>query len=646
MLTITDARSKITTFQYDALGRVVLVQYQSGVPSQFEYDGGAGGPATEIGNLTQITDESGSTTFLHDMTGRTLTKFQTVTAGGLGITFALQYSYGASGAATGKLIRITYPSGAQVNYDSGRVSGVTLNPAGGSGNTSNTAEVPLLANISYTPTGEVQSWQWGNTALPTYQRSYDLDGRLTSYPIDLLGTMRTVSYNAGNMITAYTHAGGPNPAQYDQTFGYDNLGRLTSFSLNGVLTSYTYDASGNRSQQTAPNVTYNYSTTSNRLSSATFSTPRTYSYDAAGNRTGDGLYTYTYSDRGRLAQVRGNATLDMYYNALGQRVLKAGATSRTYYVYDEAGRTLGEYAQGPTSATETVYLGDLPIAVLTPQGYFYALADQINAPLVLAQTDGTSVWDWRNRDPFGNNAPVASPALSAYDHRLPGQVADAETGLFYNYFRDYDPQTGRYIESDPIGLVAGINTYGYVGGNPIGSYDPLGLECVASGGMVSCNVPGGPRIGFPRPKGWPDRLGPGNINYHYYNELVRTAGIDKKCIDDYVRNHPTPGSPSAATSAGTPNNASPSWVPSFMPSPVTSYSMNYNGNQVIVNVTMPGHPLFPGYVARVNDSDGTMNNFGEGTGWIQGPYSPFSRPINNVWQGLSDDAIDACSCKK
>lgn len=83
-----------------------------------------------------------------------------------------------------------------------------------------------------------------------------------------------------------------------------------------------------------------------------------------------------------------------------------------------------------------------------------------------------------------------------------------------------------------------------------------------------------------------------------------------------------------------------------MASPVTSYAMNYNGNQVIVNVTMPNHPLFPGYVARVNDADGIMNNFGEGTGALQAGYSPFARPINNVWQGLSDDAINACSCKK
>jgi len=109
----------------------------------------------------------------------------------------------------------------------------------------------------------------------------------------------------------------------------------------------------------------------------------------------------------------------------------------------------------------------------TMTGTFYYHNDHLGTPQVMTDTNGTIVWQ-ANYTPFGQADVVVETVTN--NIRFPGQYYDQESGLHYNYFRDYDPELGRYIQSDPIGLAGGINTYGYVGGNPINYYDPYGKK--------------------------------------------------------------------------------------------------------------------------------------------------------------------------
>ena len=245
--------------------------------------------------------------------------------------------------------------------------------------------------------------------------------------------------------------------------------------------------------------TYNLPTNSHKLTSTTGGTnPRAFTYDALGNLTNDGKYTNTYLNNGRLRTVVwtvGTTTNTITYdlNALGQRVRKTapssvGGTRR--FMYDEAGRLTGEYDSVGKLVQETIWLGDTPIATLRPKSgsttppiaidIFYIHADHLGTPRAITRpTDNKVVWSWEHTEAFGNNAVNENPsALGAfkYNLRMPGQQWDKETNTFYNYFRDYDPSLGRYVQSDPTGLGGGMNTFAYVDEKPLQFIDPRGLR--------------------------------------------------------------------------------------------------------------------------------------------------------------------------
>ena len=215
--------------------------------------------------------------------------------------------------------------------------------------------------------------------------------------------------------------------------------------------------------------------------------------------THDGTAAYAYNDRGRLATATVVANVVSYkYNGLEQRVQKTGPTAvvpsgARHYACDEAGQLIGEYDANVAPSHETVYVADVPVAVIKyaksggktatwTARLSFVYADRLGTPRVIVRnTDQAIQWRWDTAEPFGATPPNENPAgLGAFgfSQRFPGQVFDSETGNFYNWHRDYSARLGRYLQSDPIGLAGGINTYAYVGGSPLGGVDPSGQQAM------------------------------------------------------------------------------------------------------------------------------------------------------------------------
>jgi len=163
-------------------------------------------------------------------------------------------------------------------------------------------------------------------------------------------------------------------------------------------------------------------------------------------------------------------TLISTRNAPPYSIVWTGVPQGTY--------TLTAVATDNVGATTTSAAVPITVNAASAQLY-YIHSDHLNTPRRVADATGTTVWKWNQQEPFGVNMPDENPSgVGAFEFpmRFPGQYADKETNLSYNYFRDYDPAMGRYVESDPIGLRGGLNTYSYVDLNPIKLADPAGTS--------------------------------------------------------------------------------------------------------------------------------------------------------------------------
>ena len=227
--------------------------------------------------------------------------------------------------------------------------------------------------------------------------------------------------------------------------------------------------------------------------------------DQAGRTTADQHYRYQYNVWGKLASVQNKAnqqTIASYQsNALGERVMASypnannhQLTQPRYYVYDKQKR-IAELDEAGNVIQQYLYVNQTPVALInTPiassdtnqEGVIAIHTDRRHAKMMATDEQGKVIWQaeydawgkvipasWREKRGNPNQSNQANTFNLAL--RLPGQWQDQATGLYYNYQRDYNPETGRYLTPDPLGFPDGADPYAYVNNNPLNKMDPLGL---------------------------------------------------------------------------------------------------------------------------------------------------------------------------
>jgi len=162
------------------------------------------------------------------------------------------------------------------------------------------------------------------------------------------------------------------------------------------------------------------------------------------------------------------------YNAEGL-IAEADASGQVTRSYGYAPGSTASTGSAQAFSTNPLWLKAAAMGSQT-QSYYYYQNDHLGTPMKLLNQSGVMVWS-ATYDAFGR-ATVDAGSTVTNSLRFPGQYEDAESGLHYNWMRYYDPNTGRYVTSDPIGVWGGINMYTYSYGNTLIYVDPYGLFCI------------------------------------------------------------------------------------------------------------------------------------------------------------------------